>query len=198
MSTKVYTPTAEEVQARVGRFSALQPMSTATDLDVPQSALDIVFARKIMPVILERSKNPFGNLAPIYEAAGTTMFISVMPPGQGPCLHNHHSTFETFMVLQGSIQYEIGDPVVHKVVLNQWDTFSCPPGVYRGFRNVGTVDAVQLTVITGVVDNHDDVTMPHGIEHLVLQQEGPDVLRKFKTLFEFDPPAHQGASGASA
>jgi predicted amidohydrolase len=26
------------------------------------------------------------------------MFISVMPPGQGPCLHSHNGTYETFMV----------------------------------------------------------------------------------------------------
>ena len=84
---------------------------------------------------------------PIFGAAGTTMFISLMPPGQGPCLHSHNSTYETFMVLEGTIEYFIGDPVEHRITLNKWDVFSCPPRVYRGFRNVGTGDAVQLTVM---------------------------------------------------
>jgi len=103
---------------------------------VPQPAKDIVFARKIMPVILEATKSPFGSAAPIMGAAGTTMFISVLPPGTGPCLHSHNDTHETFFVLDGAIEYQIGDPVTHRVTLNKWDTLSCPPRIYRGFRNL--------------------------------------------------------------
>ena len=32
MATKIYTPTKEEIEARVSRFSKLEPMSTANDL----------------------------------------------------------------------------------------------------------------------------------------------------------------------
>ena len=40
------------------RFDALQPMSTMKDNDrVVQAAKDIIFARKIMPIVLERTKN---------------------------------------------------------------------------------------------------------------------------------------------
>ena len=184
------TPTAEEIARRVARYDALQPMSTSRDLEgVPQAAQDIVFARRIMPVILEDTKNPFGNSAPIFGAAGTTMFISVMPPGQGPCLHNHSTTFETFMVLEGSIEYEIGEPVAHRVRLGKWDVFSCPPNVYRGFRNVGGAPAVQLTVITGLGAGRDDVTMPDSVARSVEREHGPEVLAAFRGLFRFDPPA---------
>ena len=158
MATEIYTPTKEEIDARVSRFSALQPMSTATDLAwVGQEAMDVFYARKLMPVILDDTKNPFGNQAPIIGAAGSTMFISVMPPGQGPCLHSHNGTFETFMVLDGTIKYEIGEPVAHSVTLEKWDVFSCPPNVYRGFHNVGDRDSVQLKVITGTGVGRDDV-----------------------------------------
>ena len=187
--TQIWTPTKEQLAARVARYGELQPMSTAKDLAwVPQAAWDIIFARTISPVVLDDTKNPFGNTTPITGAAGMTMFISVMPPGQGPCLHSHNTTYETFMVLQGSIEYFIGDPIEHRVTLNKWDVFSCPPGVYRGFRNVGTGEAVQLTVITGTGDNRDDVSLPNSIADQLRNEHGEKVLDGFRTILHFDPP----------
>jgi quercetin dioxygenase-like cupin family protein len=186
----IYTPTAEELERRISRFGQLREMTTRDQelAGISQDAVDIIFARSIMPVILDQTKNPFGSYAPIYGAARTTMFISIMPPGQGPCLHSHNDTYETFMVLQGSIQYEIGDPVAHRVTLNKWDVFSCPPRVYRGFRNVGEGEAVQLTVITGVEEGRDDVSIPDSVARQVQREHGADVLTTFRKVFRFDPP----------
>jgi len=189
MSNEIYTPTAEELDARISRFDELKPMSTAEDLGwVGQEAMDVVYARKLMPVVLEDTKNPFGNDAPIIGAAGSTMFVSIMPPGQGPCLHSHNSTFETFIVLEGTIEYYIGDPVKHTRVLNKWDALSCPPRVYRGFKNVGDANAVQLTVITGIVEGADDVSLPDSIAQQVVKDHGEKVAEAFQTVFSFDPP----------
>ena len=189
MSNGIYIPTADELAKRISRYDALQPMSTSNDLDwMPQGAKDVIFARKIMPVILEDTKNPFGNVAPIFGASGTTMFISVLPPGQGPCLHSHNSTFETFTVLEGSIEFQLGDPVAHRIVLNKWDTLSCPPRVYRGFRNVGTADAVLQTIITGLVEARDDVTVPSSVAEGLARDYGDKVVDAFKGLLTFDPP----------
>ena len=110
-----------------------------------------------------------------------------MPPGQGPCLHSHNNTYETFMVLQGTIEYRIGEPVVHKRVLNKWDVFSCPPGIYREFSNVGEDTAFQLTVLTGPVDR-DDVSMPNSVKERVAKEFGDDVAEAFGALMPFDPP----------
>ena len=189
MAAEIYTPTKEEIEARVSRFSELQPMSTANDLAwVGQEAMDVFYARKLMPVILDDTKNPFGNQAPIIGAAGSTMFVSIMPPGQGPCLHSHNGTFETFMVLDGTIEYHIGEPVAHVVTLNKWDVLSCPPNVYRGFHNVGKTDAVQLTVITGAGEGRDDVSMPNSIAQKVEKDFGKKVVDAFRSVFSFDPP----------
>ena len=189
MTTQIYTPTKEELDKRIGRFSELQPMSTANDLAwVGQDAMDVLYARKLMPVVLDNTKNPFGNTAPIFGAAGTTMFISIMPPGQGPCLHSHNSTYETFIVLEGTIEYFVGEPIEHRVTLDKWDTFSCPPRVYRGFRNVGASDAVLLTVITGVEEGRDDVSMPDSIAQKGRRDYGEKVVDAFRSVFSFDPP----------
>lgn len=188
-STGIYNPTPDQLKNRLAYFDKLQAMSVESDLAwVPRAAMDIIYARKIMPIILEDTKNPFGNIAPVFGAGGMTMFISIMPPGQGPCLHSHNGTYETFFVLEGSIEYHIGDPIEHRVTLNKWDCLSVPPQIYRGFRNVGAKDCVQLTVITGAPDARDDVSMPYSIAEQVKREHGDKVLDSFKTLFHFDPP----------
>ena len=187
MSNPIYTPTKAQMDARLARFAALQPMTTADDLAwVPQAAMDVVFARKIMPVILDDKDKLFGKAAPIIGAAGTTMFISIMPPGQGPCLHSHNTTYETFMVLEGTIEYGIGEPVAHKYVLNKWDVLSVPPLVYRGFRNVGTTDAVQLTVISGLAAGKDAVSMPQSVDRQLAATYGEKVAQAFRNLVPID------------
>lgn len=188
MSQEIYTPSKDELESRVSRFSDLKPMSTAEDLAwVGRDAMDVFYARKLMPVILDDTKNPFGNVAPIFGAAGSTMFVSILPPGQGPCLHSHNGTFETFMVLEGRIEYYIGEPIEHQLTLDKWDVFSCPPRVYRGFKNVGDTDAVQLTVITGIDDGRDDVSMPDSIARRVERDFGKEIVDAFRSVFSFDP-----------
>src|SRR6185436_8494070 len=116
--------TRDEIAARTGRFAALQPMEfMRTDTTVSQAAKDIILARTLMPVVLERTQSAFGHDAPIYDAAGLTMFISIMPPGQGPCLHAHVKTFETFIVLEGNLEFSLNDDGAEKIVLIRWDTF---------------------------------------------------------------------------
>ena len=47
MSTEIYTPTAEQLDARIARFDQLTPMSTTDDLAwVPSEAWEIFFAQK--------------------------------------------------------------------------------------------------------------------------------------------------------
>lgn len=178
--------TKEEIQSRTGRFNALQPMSTAKDLAwVPQAAMDIVFARKLMPVVLEETKNPFGHQAPIYGAAGMSLHVSVCPPGQGPCLHSHNSTYETFLCLEGKWEFSLGDEGQEKVVLEKWDVFSCPPNVYRGFRNIDSKDSVLLTIISGPPNARDDVSCPPVVAEQLLQH-GEKVLEAMKKIAKFD------------
>ena len=174
--------TSEEVAKRTARFANLQAMSTLKDSKVvPQEARDIFLARKIMPILLEQTQNAFGNVAAIYGAAGLTMNISVCPPGQGPGLHAHHKTFETFTVLEGSFEFSVNDDGGEKVVLNQWDTLSVPPGVCRGFRNISDRDSTLLTVITGGVHDRNDISLPPSIGAR-LDAFGPGVLQGVKDI----------------
>ena len=179
---KTVQMTGEEVQARTARFDKLQAMSTLKDSAiVSQEARDIFLARKIMPILLEQTQNAFGSVAAIYGAAGLTMNISVCPPGQGPGLHAHHKTFETFFVLDGSFEFSVNDDGGQKVVLNQYDTLSVPPGVCRGFRNIAAIESKLLTVITGGVHDRNDISLPPSIGAR-LDAFGPGVLDEVKKI----------------
>ena len=52
----------------------------------------------------------------------------------------------------------------------------------------GTGNAVQLTVITGVEEGRDDVSMPDSVAQQVRREHGGEVLSAFKRVFSFDPP----------
>ena len=179
---KTVQMTAADVAQRTARFDKLQAMSTLKDNPlVPEAARDIFLARKIMPIVLEQTQNAFGSVAAIYGAAGLTMNISVCPSGQGPGLHAHHRTFETFFVLEGAFEFSVNDDGGEKVVLNKWDTLSVPPGVCRGFRNVADRDSVLMTVITGGVHDRNDISLPPSIGQRI-DAFGPGVLDEVKKI----------------
>jgi quercetin dioxygenase-like cupin family protein len=96
-------------------------------------------------------------------------------------LHAHHKTFETFTVLDGSFEFSVNDDGGEKVVLNQWDTLSVPPGVCRGFRNIADRDSTLLTVITGGVHDRNDISLPPSIGAR-LDAFGPGVLQGVKDI----------------
>ncbi len=177
--------TKEEIEERTARYTDLEPMNVPIDREVvSQDAMDVIFARTIMPVIMERTKNPFGDTGAIYGANGMTMNISVLPPSQGPCLHAHNATFETFVVLEGKITFRVGDPgEEEQVTLQRWDSFSCPPEVYRGFTNASDTDqAVLLTVINGDPDARDDVNVPAAITEQLRRDHGEPVVEAFRAI----------------
>ena len=179
------TMTADEIDARTGRYADLQPMNVPIDREVvTQPAMDVIFARTIMPIIMERTKNAFGDTGAIYGANGMTMNLSVLPPGQGPCLHAHNATFETFIVLDGSITFHIGEPDAEQhLTLGRWDTFSCPPAVYRGFNNASDIDqAVLLTVINGDPNERDDINVPATITQHLRDNYGEAVVEQFREV----------------
>ena len=96
--------TEEYMEKRVSRFLNLEPLPIQIDKNIPQAGKDIVYARQLLSVIgLDPSegKTPINSAAPIIGAGGITITLAKCPVGQGPGLHNHLSTFETFTVLEG-------------------------------------------------------------------------------------------------
>ena len=69
-------------------------------------------------------------------------------PGKGSSLHDHE-TIECFVPLSGRWAIGLGDDGEYEIILEQFDTFSVPPGVMRSVKNVGTEAGVVLTILGG-------------------------------------------------
>ncbi len=149
----------QEMERRVARFRKLHPLPIQQSTSVPQAARDVMYAREIYSVIgLDGdAKTPINSGAPIRGAGGMTMALAVCPPGQGPGLHAHQRTYETFMVIKGRFEVRWNDEGENTCILEALDTISIPPGVYRAFRNVGTEDGIIQAVITGGVHDMNDI-----------------------------------------
>jgi quercetin dioxygenase-like cupin family protein len=150
--------TQSDMAQRVARYRELQPLPTQTEAGVPLEAKDVIYARKLLSVIgLESGATPVSSNAPIRGAAGMTMTLAVCPPGQGPELHAHVKTYETFTVLRGRFEVRWNDDGSERLVLEEFDTVSVPPGVCRAFRNIGDGEGVLQVLITGGVHDMQDI-----------------------------------------
>jgi quercetin dioxygenase-like cupin family protein len=118
-----------------------------------------VYARKLLSVIGlgDEGATPINAGAPIRGAAGMTMTLAVCPPGQGPGLHAHRQTYETFTVLKGRFEVTWNDDGSEREVLELFDTASFPPGVCRAFRNIGEEEGILQVIITGGVHDMTDI-----------------------------------------
>lgn len=142
---------------RISRFKDLRPLPIQRP-DIPEKARDVVYARKLLSVIgLDGDSSPINAGAPITGAAGMTMTLAVCPPGQGPGLHKHVKTYETFTVLQGRFEVTWNDDGSGRAELGQFDTISLPPGICRAFRNIGAEEGILQVIITGGVHDMSDI-----------------------------------------
>ncbi|MEQ1686193.1 MAG: cupin domain-containing protein [Burkholderiaceae bacterium] len=128
-------PTVEEMEARVARFRALEPTDDYVDSGIPGCE------RTTLRVL---GHPPSAPLA----AEGFHMSIVRCEPGKAAPLHNH-LTQEVFVALTGQWEVYWGPQGYRKLTLEQWDTVSVPPGVSRGFRNVGAETAWLMGMASG-------------------------------------------------
>jgi quercetin dioxygenase-like cupin family protein len=153
---KTIRMTQDEMRERIARFRSLKPLPIQNP-SIPEGARDVVYARKLLSVIGLETKTPINAEAPITGAAGMTMTLAVCPPGQGPGLHSHRQTYETFTVMKGRFEVRWNDDGAERAVLELYDTISFPPGVCRAFRNIGEDEGILQVIITGGVHDMTDI-----------------------------------------
>lgn len=180
-----------EMEKRIARFAGLKPLPVQSNPKIPLAAQDIVYARKLLSVVGldQRTDSPINSEAPIRGAGGMTITLAVCPPGQGPDLHSHRNTYETFTALSGRWEVFWNDDGSGSTVLEQYDTISVPPGVSRGFRNVGASEAILQVIITGGVHDLNDIAF-RPVAARKIRALGPGVLEEFeKAGMKFDAGA---------
>ena len=178
---KTISISAQDMNSRVSRFADLKPLPLAESLDMPQEAKDVIYARQILSVIGlgEDADTPVNKGAPIQGAGGVTMAMAVCPPGNGPSLHSHQQTFETFTVIKGRFEITWNDDGNERIELGLLDTISVPPGVCRAFRNISDEEGVLQAVISGGVHDMGDIDFPEAIGEQ-LGEFGGDVRQQFE------------------
>jgi mannose-6-phosphate isomerase-like protein (cupin superfamily) len=123
------------MEARVARFRALLPTDDYVDAAIPgceRSTYRVLGAQPGAPLAAE----------------GFHMNLVCCEPGKSAPLHNH-LTQEVFVALSGRWQVFWGPAGERSVLLEAWDTISIPPGVSRGFRNVGDAPAWLMGMASG-------------------------------------------------
>jgi len=188
--------TEAQILQRVSRFSELKEMPSQSSGEFPQDVADIVWARRLLPVIgLEgEGRTAFGKSAPIEGAAGMTMIVAACPPGTGPSLHVHRRTYETFTVLRGTFEFDLLEDRRHKVRLGAFDTISIPPRVYRCFTNVGDEEGLLQVLISGGVNDMEDVAFSRSVA-TEIEGYGSRYVSAFEKLgYRFDEPAASAGS----
>ena len=178
---KTISISAQDMEQRVSRYADLNPLPLAESLDMSQAAKDVIYARTILSVIGlgGDAKTPISAGAPIQDAGGMTMAYAVCPPGNGPSLHSHRQTYETFTVIKGRFEITWNDDGNERTELGLLDTVSVPPGVCRAFRNISDEDGILQVVITGGVHDMGDIDFPEAIAER-LEDFGGNVLQQFE------------------
>jgi mannose-6-phosphate isomerase-like protein (cupin superfamily) len=181
--------TQSTMEKRISRFLDLEPLPIQIDETIPQAGKDIVYARKLLSVIgLDPSegKTPINSGAPITGAGGITITLAKCPVGQGPGLHNHLDTYETFTVLEGEFLIKWNDDGSEELTLKKYDTISIPPGVCRSFTNVGKEEGPLQVIISGGVHDMNDISFtPYAAQEM--NELEPNLSKKFEKIgFKFD------------
>ncbi len=133
----------EMLQARVARFKDLKSSSEAfVDTRIPE------FQREIYNII-GRGVTEDSRLEPaIEDCRDFNLTMMGAEPGKSSSQHDHE-TIECFVALSGTWAIVLGDDCEEAIILEPFDTFSVPPGVMRGVKNVGDEPGHILTILGG-------------------------------------------------
>jgi mannose-6-phosphate isomerase-like protein (cupin superfamily) len=138
------TLTPAEMMRRVARLKSLKASSQAfVDTRIPGHA------REIFDVIGSGVTEDAASRPAITDAKDFNLTYIGAHAGNGAALHSHSAGVEVFIPITGTWVVYWGDRGEHEVRLDQGDVVSVPPGVMRGFRNVGTEYSYLMAILGG-------------------------------------------------
>jgi uncharacterized RmlC-like cupin family protein len=181
---KTLTPTPAEMEARIARFRQLKPKSRryAEACGIPAEAFEMIAAKNIFLLMAPEGAGGANAAPAVTGAPGLTVNVAQCPPGNGPMLHAHQRTRETFFCLRGRFEVRWGDRGEHRTMLEEFDLVAVPPNVSRAFTNVTDQDAYLLVMIQGGNDDLNDVAYSPEVAQQITQRFGPQVKERFETV----------------
>jgi uncharacterized RmlC-like cupin family protein len=176
-----------EMEHNVARFKDLSPSKKSFKVDntgIPGEAYELIAAHSVYSVMAPEGNTRKAAKPGVIGAPGLEVAIAECPQGNGPALHNHQRTVETFMCLSGKYEIIWGNDGEHSVVLEPFDLCSIPPGVYRRFKNISALDDAKLLVLVQgkVEDTFGDVAFDPKIATEVERRWGAKVVENFKNI----------------
>ena len=187
MPAKTKRPTQEEMKSRIARFKDLVSTKAkhAEGKGIPAEVLEMITAKSTFNVMSPEGLG--GQLSPKPPVVGGDagvfrLGIVTCPPGNGPGLHVHWKTHETFMALTGKWEVLWGDKGEEKTIIEPFDLIAVPPQVTRTFINVSDADAHLLVIIQGQKEEFDDVGRVPETAQKVAQKYGPEMVKKLESL----------------
>lgn len=182
MKTTPYSP--EQMEARIARFKRLRPKSRqyAEQSGIPAEAFEMVAARNIFLLMAPEGAGGANAAPAVRGAPGLTVNICECPPGNGPMLHAHRRTHETFFCLRGRFEVRWGDHAEHSTTLEEFDMVAVPTNVSRAFTNIGHGTAYLLVMIQGANDDLNDVSYSPAVGDEIVRRYGAAVKDRFETV----------------
>ena len=185
MSAKTLRPTQDEMKKRIARFKDLVSTKArhAEAKGIPAEVLEMITAKSTFNVM--SPINLGGQLSPTPPVIGGDagvfrLGIVTCPPGNGPGLHVHWKTHETFMALTGKWEVIWGDKGEEKTIIEPFDLIAVPPRVTRTFINISDEDAHLLAIIQGQPGEFDDVGRVPETAEKVAQKFGRGMVEKLE------------------
>jgi mannose-6-phosphate isomerase-like protein (cupin superfamily) len=173
----------EEMQLHIARFNDLKPNKARTAGNIPPEAREMMTARETKTVIgYEGAKDtPWGD-GPIAGPESFAVVIAECEPGNGPGLHVHQNTTETFTCIRGRFRIEWGDDGQHSTELNLFDTISVPPGVMRRFHNISDESGLLYVILQGGESKLRDVEYPPSMVEELESKFGAAVVQELEDV----------------
>jgi uncharacterized RmlC-like cupin family protein len=184
---KRLTPTQDEMRLRIARFKEVVPTKSRhlQEKGIPEEVIEMMQAQTTRNMM---SPGPLpGQLTPRPGVVGGDagvfrLGIATCPPGQGPGLHVHYKTHETFVALTGRWEIQWGDKGEERTYLQPFDLIAVPPAVTRRFVNVSDQEAHLMVIIQGKPEEFDDVDRVPETAEVICKKHGPEMVARLKSL----------------
>jgi mannose-6-phosphate isomerase-like protein (cupin superfamily) len=183
------------MRARVARFNELTSYQQQNfeAHQIPPGAVEKVAARRVYPVMAPADYQGRSAGAPVKGPRGLIISIAECEPGNGPGLHRHLNTVESFFCLSGRFEIAWGDRGEHTLVLEPLDLVSVPRGENRSFRNISNEPGRLLVMIVPETDEQvDRVAFAPSLAEEIVNEYGKSALEGLQKIgfkFEDEPTA---------
>lgn len=167
----------EMLDKHVVRFKDIAPTGAGSKSEggaIPRGVYEKLAAKTAYVITAPGDDNSPWDAAKV-KTPGYVSIIADCLPGEGPSLHMHAKTWETFMALTGRWSMQWGDEGEEEVILEPYDTLAFPPEVCRTFKNISDEKAYILVLISGGIHDMDDLSFRPELGEIIAKEYGDDV-----------------------